>query len=133
MVVGVDEQAATARVSCRLDGQSVVVELPLQEVSRRITASAGLHLDNLNSPNSRRRLQRQDGGWHFISREGLQGPYPSERDAARELARYVLLMQTAPAAGEGTARSSTAERSPQAERGRRASDPAQAEPLHASG
>jgi len=115
MVVAVDEPEGKARVSCRLDGQSVVLDMPLAEVSRRISASSGIQLDNLNSPDSRRRLQRLDDGWHFTSREGLMGPYPTEKDAARELARYVLSRQTdglqtapnsreaAPAPGSGTA------------------------------
>jgi hypothetical protein len=138
MVIAVDESKEIARVSCRLDGQSVVLDMPLSEVSRRISASSGIQLDNLNGPDSRRRLQRQDDGWHFTSREGLMGPYPTEKDAARELARYVLLrqtdvLQTAPnpthpeaaaAPGSGTARTPR----------RRSSDQSnQVEPLHATG
>jgi len=133
MVVAVNEPEGKANVSCRLDGQSVVLEMPLTEVSRRISASASIQLDNLNGPDSRRRLQRQDDGWHFSSREGLMGPYPTEKDAARELARYVLCRQTdglqadAPQAtaapGSGTARTPR----------RRSSDQSEPEPLHATG
>lgn len=94
MVVAVNESEGSARVSCRLDGQSVVLDMPLAEVSRRISASTGLQLDNLNGPDSKRRLQSHEDGWHFTTREGPMGPYPTEKDAARELARYVLCMQT---------------------------------------
>jgi len=111
MVVAVNESEASAKVSCRLDGQAVVLDMPLADVSRRISASSGIQLDNLNSPESKRRLQSEDDGWYFSSREGRIGPYPTEKDAARELARYVLCMQTEPAvkrdgmapAGSGTA------------------------------
>lgn len=130
MVVAVNEIDGTAKVSCRLDGQPVVVDMPLAEVSRRISASAGIQLDNLNGPDSKRRLQSRDDGWHFTTREGLMGPYPTEKDAARELARYVLSMQTernpskregVPPAGSGTAHTPR----------RRASD--RSEAVHATG
>ena len=98
MVVAVDESEGTAKVSCRLDGQPVVLDMPLSEVSRRISASSGLQLDNLNSPDAKRRLHSKEDGWHFTTREGPMGPYPTEKDAARELARYVLCMQTEPVA-----------------------------------
>jgi len=132
LVVAVNEPEGKAKVSCRLDGQSVVLEMPLSEVARRISASSGIQLDNLNGPDSRRRLQREDDGWHFTSREGLMGPYPTEKDAARELARYVLCRQTdarqtdalqTAAPGSGTARTPR----------RRSSDQSEPEPLHATG
>ncbi|MGE0624925.1 MAG: DUF6316 family protein [Pseudomonadales bacterium] len=129
MVVAVNESEGTARVSCRLDGQPVVLDMPLTEVSRRISASAGIQLDNLNGPDSKRRLQSQDDGWHFSTREGLMGPYPSEKDAARELARYVLSMQTVPnpSRREGVPRPGSASHAPR----RRSSD--RSEAVHATG
>ena len=94
MVVSTDEREETARVSCRLDDQSVVIDMPISEVSRRISSSTGIILDNLNGPESRRRISQQDDAWHFSTREGLMGPYESKEEAARELGRYVLSMQT---------------------------------------
>ena len=130
MVVAVNESEGSARVSCRLDGQSVVLDMPLTEVSRRISASAGIQLDNLNGPDSKRRLQSREDGWHFTTREGPKGPYPTEKDAARELARYVLCMQTEPktARSDGTA---TAESGTAPAPRRRATDNAEA--LRAAG
>jgi len=103
MVVAVNESEGSARVSCRLDGQSVVLDMPLADVSRRITASAGIQLDNLNGPETKRRLLLEDDAWHFTTREGRMGPYPTQKDAARELARYVLRMQSDPNAPKKSA------------------------------
>lgn len=96
MVVEADQTLGTARVSCRIEGQLTVIEMPYAEMARRVCASAGLVLDNLNSPESAERIVKKADGWHFCSREGLMGPYESEQEAASQLGRYVLSMQTDP-------------------------------------
>jgi hypothetical protein len=98
MVLQIDGESA--RVSCRLDGRTRVVDLPTIEVTQRVAASAGLALDNLHGPQATRRVLHKDDGWYFASREGLIGRYPSEDDAASALARYVLAMQTMRSEGE---------------------------------
>jgi len=95
LVVHADEAAGVARVTCRLAGQTDVVEMPLPEVARRISASPGLILDNLNGPASAKRITEGEGGWYFEAREGRMGPFGAREEAARELVRYVLSMQVA--------------------------------------
>ncbi len=98
MVLDADDRAGTARVSCRLDGEQQVVEMPLAEAVRRISTASTLILDNMNSPESLRRISRQGDHWYFASREGSIGPYLSKTDAAHNLCRYILAMQTTPPA-----------------------------------
>jgi|GEM_PF-3563117 len=96
MVLDADDHSGTARVSCSLDGEQQVVEMPLAEVVRRISTASTLILDNMNSPESLRRITRQGDNWYFASREGSIGPYLSKADAAQNLCRYILAMQTTP-------------------------------------
>jgi hypothetical protein len=103
MVVDVNDAAGTARVSGRIDGQIQVVELPLGDVARRVAATSGVILDNLNTPEHDERIVEQRDGWHFVTREGQVGPFPSREEAARRLAGYVLSMQTVPGAPRGPA------------------------------
>ncbi len=104
MVVRADEAAGTARVSVRVDRQTQVIDMPLPEVAKRVSSGAQLVLDNLNGPDSVRRIKKQQDGWHFTTREGLMGPYDSEQDAARQLGRYILCMQTEPPSRKAPAR-----------------------------
>ena len=94
LVVQTDETAGVARVTCRLGEQTEVLEMPLAEVARRISASPGLILDNLNGPGSAKRMAESEDGWYFQAREGRIGPFDSREEAGRELVRYVLSMQT---------------------------------------
>ena len=127
MVLSTDETSGTAQVSCRMDGQQLVLEMPLVEVSRRVASSNGLILDNLNSPESRKRLSETDEGWCFTTREGTEGPFETREEAARELGRYVLSRQT-DTADEG-ARAAKGKR--RGSPNRRTSD--KPEPLRAAG
>jgi len=95
LVVAADEQQGTARVSCRVAGELQLVDMPLADVAKRLTANADLKLDNLNGPNAVKRIVSQDGEWFFTAREGLQGPFATSEDAKRALARYILSMQDA--------------------------------------
>ena len=94
LVVAADQKADTARVSCQLDGQRMVLEMSLTEVSRLVAESASLNLDNLNGPDTTRRVEERQDGWYFTSREGAKGPYGSAEDARRALGHYVLAAQT---------------------------------------
>lgn len=95
LVVATDEEQGTARVSCRVADGLQVIDMPLTDVTRRLTANADLKLDNLNGPNAVKRIVSQDGEWFFTAREGLQGPFATSEDAKRALARYILCMQDA--------------------------------------
>jgi len=95
LVVSADERQGTARVSCRVAGELQVLDMPLADVTKRLTANADLKLDNLNGPNAVKRIVSQDGEWFFTAREGLQGPFATSEEAKRGLARYILSMQDA--------------------------------------
>ena len=77
--------------------------MPLADVTRRVAASTGVILDNLNAPDNDERLVRAPDGWYFAAREGRIGPFASREEAARRLAGYVLTMQTVPGAPRGPA------------------------------
>ncbi|MEM8769322.1 MAG: DUF6316 family protein [Pseudomonadota bacterium] len=103
MVVQTEEQDDVARVSYRVNDQTQVIEMPLTEAARRVSAGSNLILDNLNSPESSRRILEQQEGWFFVSREGNIGPYESQEEAGQELGRYILSMQTTgPKSAAGT-------------------------------
>ena len=95
LVVAADHTQETARVSCRVEGTTQVVDMPLSEVARRLTANPDLKLDNLNGPDAARRIVCQDGEWFFTAREGMQGPFDTSDAAKHGLARHVLRMQAA--------------------------------------
>lgn len=108
LVVHADEAAGLARVTCRMDGQVQVVEMPLSDVVKRVASSTGLMLDNLNAPETARRIFEEQDGWYFTSREGRIGPFGSRKRAGHQLVSYILSMQTvdrAPGAPARAARS----------------------------
>ena len=98
MVVEADEEAGMARVSCRIDGEQRVIEMPLTDVGMRIAAGSDLVLDNLNGEESAKRILRRKDGWFFSAREGLKGPYRTGAEAKRELGKYIVASQSAAAA-----------------------------------
>ena len=95
LVVEANETTGVARVTCRIAGERRVLEMPLTEVSRRISAGANLSLDNINGTESKSRVVNRDDGWYFSTREGLQGPYSSEDEARTELGNFVIAAQSA--------------------------------------
>lgn len=95
LVVAADHAKETARVSCRVEGTTQVVDMPLSEVARRLSANPDLKLDNLNGPSAARRIVCHDGEWFFTAREGLQGPFETSDAAKHGLARHILRMQAA--------------------------------------
>jgi hypothetical protein len=94
LIVHADEATGVARVSCRMDGQTQIIELPLAEVTKRIVSSARLILDNLNGPETAKRIIEQKDGWYFSAREGQMGPFDSRKEAGHKLTKYILSMQT---------------------------------------
>jgi hypothetical protein len=110
LVVYANEATGTARVTCRLDGQLQVIEMPLAEVAKRVSSSTGLILDNLHGPETEKRIVEQDGGWYFHAREGRIGPFMTRKEAGGKLARYILSMQLVNAAPREPARPARSER-----------------------
>ncbi|MDZ7668740.1 MAG: DUF6316 family protein [Gammaproteobacteria bacterium] len=94
LVVRVDEENGTGRVSCRIDGEHQIIDMPLADITKRVAKGAGLILDNLNGPQAAKRLRQRKDGWYFTTREGEKGSYASRQIAAQELARYILSMQS---------------------------------------
>jgi hypothetical protein len=97
LVIHTDEEAGVAQVSCRIDGESRVLEMSLAEVGLRI--SSGLTLDNLNGKESSKRILKKDDGWFFAAREGHKGPFVSKAEAEAELKAYILSAQSVSAVG----------------------------------
>lgn len=94
LVVRVDENSGVGRVSCRIDGESQLIDMPLADITQRVAKGAELILDNLNGPQAARRLRQRKDGWYFTAREGEMGPYGCRHTAGQELARYILSMQS---------------------------------------
>ena len=124
MVLDADDRSGIARVSCRMDGHQQVIEMPLADVVRRISTASSLILDNMNGPDSLRRVTQQGDDWYFTSREGMIGPYATRTEATQNLCRYILAMQTTPPQARPTAPSITVDAIPRAATNRRAVDKA---------
>ena len=93
MVVHADEANDQAQVSFRVNEETQVLDLPFSEAAARVAKGANLILDNLNSPESAKRILQMKDGWYFASREGEMGPYESKEEAGQNLGRYILSMQ----------------------------------------
>jgi hypothetical protein len=94
LVVRVDEARDIATVTCRIHEETQVLDMPYAEVVRRLHRASPLLLDNLQGPAAAKRICTEAEHWYFQSREGRMGPYPSRREAERQLIRHVLLMQS---------------------------------------
>ena len=70
-----------------------MLDLPFSDAAARVARGANLILDNLNSPESAKRILEMKDGWYFASREGEMGPYESKEEAGQRLGRYILSMQ----------------------------------------
>ena len=121
MVVRVDVDAGQAQVSSRtVEGQRILLDMPLTEVSNRLSSTP--KLDNVRGPTAMNRVFTTESDtkieqeaqetqasdtelqWFFNAREGRQGPYATEDQAAHALARYILQTQDSKAQIEATAR-----------------------------
>ncbi len=79
-----------ARVSC----QRRLIEMPLADVSAKLSAYTHLSLDGLNSERTARRLVEREDGWFFRTREqDLVGPYASQEAANDAMNQYIIKAQ----------------------------------------
>ena len=111
MVIQTDAESNSARVSYRADDETHIIDMPLAEVAQHVGASSRLILDNLNGPESAKRLLKQKDGWYFASREGQMGPHASKSDAGQAMGRYILSMQSENESSRAPARSAGKRRS----------------------
>ena len=76
-----------------------ILEMPIAEVGKRLSAGSDLVLDNLNGEQAKKRVVKKKDGWFFSAREGLKGPFDTEDAAEAGLQEHVLAAQSAAAAG----------------------------------
>jgi hypothetical protein len=98
LVVEADETTGRARVSCCIDGERQVLDMPLTEVSRHLSSGSNLILDNINGPQSASRVLEKEGAWFFSTREGLKGPFSDKDRAEKALGKYIVAAQSTAAA-----------------------------------
>ena len=103
LIVEVKEEERIARVSCCIDGQRTILEMPIAEVSKRLSAGTELVLDNLNSEQASKRVVQKEDGWYFSAREGLKGPYGSPEEAEAGLQEHVIAAQSSNGRGSAAA------------------------------
>jgi len=90
-VIDVNTESGVARVSCRIDDEQQIVQMPIAEVGLKLSTNTKLDGFGVNaSPN---RIVEQTDGWFFSTREGLKGPYVSDAEADRALNSYIQSMQ----------------------------------------
>ena len=92
-VIEVDNKAAEARVSCRIDGETQIVTMPVADVAAELSAHPNLMLDGLNKPETEQRVFQADQAWYYSSREGDQGPFDNQADAKAALKNYIIAAQ----------------------------------------
>lgn len=90
-VIDVDAESGFARVSCQVDGERQLLQMPIADVGLKLSSSAKLEGFTAATPTNR--IVQQADGWFFSTREGLQGPYLSDTDAERGLNRFIESMQ----------------------------------------
>ena len=94
LVVEVNTQTQTARVSCRANGKHRVFDMPVAEVASRLYSNAHINLDGLNEDNTGKRITQQKDGWYFRAREGLQGPFACQSEAQDHMQQYIVASQS---------------------------------------
>lgn len=99
LVVEVKEEERIARVSCCIDGNRTILEMPIAEVGKRLSAGSDLVLDNINGEQAKKRVVKKKDGWFFSAREGLKGPFDTEDAAEAGLQEHILAAQSTAAAG----------------------------------
>ncbi len=96
LIVEVKDEERIARVSCCIDGKRTILEMPISEISKRLSAGSDLVLDNLNSEQASKRVMQKKDGWYFSAREGLKGPFETAEAAQEGLQTYVIAAQSSP-------------------------------------
>jgi hypothetical protein len=93
LVLDVDAESDSARISCRVDGDHQVFQMPISEVSRLLSANADMRLDGLQSTQAGNRVVGSSDGWYFETREGTNGPFQSKAAAREALGQHVIAAQ----------------------------------------
>ena len=93
LVLDVEPESGLARVSCRADGVQRIIRMPISEIGLRLSSGPTVQLDGLTSANTSKRITRKIDGWFFPTREGLNGPFPSEAEASQALRDYIVSVQ----------------------------------------
>jgi len=93
LVLEVDATTGVAKVSCRVDDTTQVIEMPISDVIKRLGSSDPLKLDGLSSERTEVRVIEKDNCWFYRAREGEYGPYADKEAAKRALKRHILLAQ----------------------------------------
>ena len=86
-VIDVDSESGFARVSCRIDGEHQLLQMPISEVGLRLSSSS--KLEGISTASSPNRIIEQSDGWFFSTRDGLKGPYLTDTEAGRALDKYL--------------------------------------------
>jgi hypothetical protein len=94
LVVEVNTQTQTARVSCRANGKHRVFDMPVAEVATRLSSNAHIELDSINKSASTQRIEQQTDGWYFRAREGMQGPFACKTEAEDHMQHYIMASQS---------------------------------------
>ena len=94
LVVEVNTQTQTARVSCRANGKHRVFDMPVSEVATRLCSNAHVDLDSINKSASTQRIEQQTDGWYFRAREGMQGPFACKTEAEDHMQHYIMASQS---------------------------------------
>jgi hypothetical protein len=93
LVLDVNAELDSARVSCQVDGAHQVFQMPISEVTRLLSSSADLRLDGLQSTEAGNRVVGSSDGWYFETREGTNGPFHSKASAREALEQHVIAVQ----------------------------------------
>ncbi len=94
LVVEVNTDTQTARVSCRANGKHRVFDMPVAEVAVRLSSNAHIELDSLNEDTTSQRITQKSDGWYFRAREGLQGPFACQSEAQDCMKGYIVASQS---------------------------------------
>lgn len=94
LVIEVNTQTQTARVSCRANDKHRVFDMPVAEVATRLCSNAHIPLDGVNSSASSQRIEQHPDGWYFRAREGLQGPFACKTEAEEHMQHVILSNQS---------------------------------------
>jgi hypothetical protein len=94
-VLDVDSESGFARIGYQDESGHQVMLMAVAEVGLRLNTGSNLSLDSLGSADRSDRVVQKPDGWFFATREGLQGPFPSDNEADQALSRHTLSVQGA--------------------------------------
>ena len=94
-VLDVDTESGFARIGYQDESGHQVKLMAVSEVGLRLNTGSNLSLDSLGSNDRSDRVVEKADGWFIATREGLQGPFPSDNEANQALSRHTLSVQGA--------------------------------------